>query len=60
MQNKKQIEKLQKQVKQYEAKGYFDTVTHQMLANLLKSVEGVSPRSTDKVKQETKNGKQDL
>jgi len=61
MQNK-QIEKLKQQVKRFEEKGYFDTAAHQMLANLLKkdSVEGVSPRNTDKVKQENKNGKQDL
>lgn len=52
----KQIEKLKAQVKRFEDKGYTDTAAHQMLANLLKkdSVEGVSPRSTGKVKQETK------
>lgn len=60
MQNKaKQIEKLKKQVKRFEDKGYFDTAAHQMLANLLKdSAEGVPPRSTAPVKQENvKNGK---
>ena len=63
MQNKeKQIEKLKKQVKRFEDKGYFDTAAHQMLANLLKdSDEGVSPRNTETVKQENKkNGKQNL
>ena len=60
--NDKQIEKLRKQVKRFEEKGYTDTAAHQMLANLLKeSAEGVSLRSTKKVKQEiTENGKQDL
>lgn len=56
----KQIEKLQKQVKRFEEKGYMDTAAHQMLENLLKEhpAEGVFPRNTEKVKQEKlQNGK---
>lgn len=58
----RQIEKLKKQVKRFEEKGYTDTAAHKMLANLLKdSAEGVSLRSTKKVKQETtENGEQNL
>jgi len=55
MQNKEQqIEKLRKQVKRFEEKGYKDTAAHQMLVNLLKenSADGVSIRSAKKVKQE--------
>lgn len=52
----KLIEKLKKQVKRFEEKGYMDTAAHQMLANLLKeSAEGVSPRNAKKAKQETIN-----
>jgi hypothetical protein len=52
MQNKeKQIEKLRRQVRRFEDKGYFDTAAHQMLANLLKS-EGGEPPETRKAKQE--------
>jgi hypothetical protein len=51
-------EKLLKQVKRYEEKGYTDTAAHTVLANLLKaeSDEGVNPRNTKKVKQEAANG----
>jgi len=64
MQNKekeRQIEKLKRQVRQFEAKGYTDTAAHQMLANLLKSADGVSVRSAPVAKQEKKeDGKQNL
>lgn len=55
MQNKsKEIEKLRKQVKQYERKGYTDTAAHTMLAKLLADnpVDGVPVRNTKKVIQE--------
>ena len=58
---KRQKEKLEKQVKRFEEKGYFDTVAHVLLARLQEhSVEGVTPRNTKKVKQEVANGEQDL
>ena len=54
--NEKQnkIEKLRKQVKRYEDKGYKDTAAHIMLARLLGEypAEGVSPRNAKKVVQE--------
>lgn len=61
MQSKEeQIEKLRRQVKRFEEKGYFDTAAHQMLANLLKSAGG-EPPETRKAKQEKPvNGKQNL
>jgi len=57
------IEKLRKQVKRFEEKGYSDTAAHQMLSNLLaeQPADGVPVRSADKAKQEkTTNAKQDL
>lgn len=51
----KRIEKLKKQVEQYERKGYTDTAAHQVLASLLgesKPVEGVNPRNAKKAKVE--------
>ena len=50
--NEKLIEKLKKQVAQYEAKGYKNTAAHQILANLQKSADGVPVRNTKKVQQE--------
>lgn len=58
--NEKQIEKLQKQVKRFEEKGYTDTAAHQMLNNLLHPVEGVTPRNTKKVNKEAQDGEQNL
>ncbi len=57
----KQIEKLKRQVKRFEEKGYYDTAAHEMLKRLLHSDEGVTPRNTKKVKQEIEpDGKQNL
>ena len=57
-------EKLEKQVKRFEEKGYTDTAAHQVLTSLQKAdkqpAEGVSLRSTKKVKQEDADGEQDL
>lgn len=52
----KQIEKLKKQVKRFEEKGYMDTAAHQMLKNLLHPEEGVIPRNTKKVNKEAQDG----
>jgi hypothetical protein len=56
--------KLQKQVEQFERKGYMNTDAHEKLASLLElelqPAEGVSLRSTKKVKQEVANGEQNL
>lgn len=60
MPNKEQIEKLQKQVKRFEEKGYTNTAAHQMLNNLLHPVEGVTPRNTKKVNKEAQDGEQNL
>lgn len=53
-------EKLERQVRRYEEKGYADTAAHVALARLLEtekqSVEGVTPRNTRRVKQEDANG----
>ena len=55
MQSKKErIEKLRRQVKRFEDKGYKDTAAHQMLANLLKSDDGVPVRNAT-AKQEKKS-----
>lgn len=48
----KQIEKLKKQVEQYERKGYKDTAAHVMLDRLLNPPEAVSPRNAKKAKAE--------
>jgi len=54
--NEKQdkIDKLRKQVKRYDDKGYKDTAAHIMLARLLGEypAEGVSPRNAKKAAQE--------
>lgn len=62
MQNEidKQIEKLRKQVERYEAKGYFNTAAHEMLANLLKPQAANRPKRENAKQENLTNGKQDL
>jgi hypothetical protein len=50
----REIEKLRKQVEQFERKGYFDTAAHIMLARLLgkNPPEAVSPQNAKKAKTE--------
>jgi len=54
--NERLIEKLKKQVKRFEEKGYTNTAAHQALRNLLNPVEGVTPRNTKKVSKEAQDG----